>query len=78
MQVGDFVLVPDGDDIYFCKVTSDYFIDQLLDNNTDGYPHQRKVKWLSDTSRTLAHGEEYISETTQINTMEVTYPLTEI
>ena len=103
MQVGDFVLVPDGDDIYFCEVTSDYFIDQLLDNNTDGYPHQRKVKWLSDTSRkdlsmslrsslkvhrttvdltkhfdeikTLAHGEEYVSETTEINTMEVTYPL---
>lgn len=52
MQIGDLVLVPDGEDIYFCEITSDYYIDESLDNDNDGYPHQRKVKWLSNTLRT--------------------------
>jgi len=51
MQVGDLILVPDGEDIYFCEIASEYYIDSSLDNDHDGYPHQRKVKWLSDTSR---------------------------
>lgn len=51
MAIGDLVLVPDGDDIYFCEITSDYYLDDVYDNNTDGYPHQRKVKWLSNTLR---------------------------
>lgn len=51
MQKGDLVLVPDGDDIYFAAITSAYFLDSTVDNSTDGYPHQRRIKWLSDTSR---------------------------
>lgn len=51
MEKNDLVLTPDGDDIYFGKITSDYVFDQSVDNNTDGYPHQRNVKWLSSTSR---------------------------
>lgn len=51
MDVGDLVLVPDGDDIYFAEIVSDYYFDATVDNESDGYPHQRRVKWLSDTSR---------------------------
>lgn len=51
MQVGDLVLVPDGDDIYFAEITSNYFLDSSVDNDTDGYPHQRKITWLANTSR---------------------------
>lgn len=36
---------------YLGEITSDYYLDPTVDNNTDGYPHQRTVKWLSDTSR---------------------------
>lgn len=51
MQVGDFILVPDGEDIYFCEITSDYYIENSVNNDNDGYPHQRKIKWLSSTLR---------------------------
>lgn len=46
MRAGDLVLVPDGDDIYLGELTSDYRYDQAMDNDTDGYPHQRTVSWL--------------------------------
>lgn len=47
---GDLVLVPDGDDIYFGEVTSDYsFVDSDI---SEGYPHQRSVKWRTNVSRT--------------------------
>jgi predicted Mrr-cat superfamily restriction endonuclease len=51
MQVGDFVLVADGADIYFGEITSDYIFDPAVDNDNYGYPHQRSIKWLSNTSR---------------------------
>jgi len=51
MQVGDLVLTPDGDDIYFGEITSDYYLESTVDNESTGYPHQRTVKWLTDTSR---------------------------
>ncbi len=44
MQKGDYLLIPDGDDIYFAVVDSGYIFDQMVDNDVDGYPHQRKVK----------------------------------
>jgi predicted Mrr-cat superfamily restriction endonuclease len=40
----DLVVVPYEDDIYFAQVISDYFFEPTKVN--DGYPHQRKVKWL--------------------------------
>jgi predicted Mrr-cat superfamily restriction endonuclease len=49
INTGDIVLVPNGDDIYFAEVTTGYFFDDSFVN--EGYPHQRKVKWLADTSR---------------------------
>ena len=44
MEIGDYVLIPDGDDIYFAIIDSDYQYDLSVDNNEDGYPHQRQVK----------------------------------
>lgn len=49
MNVGDTVLVANGDDIYFAEITGDYQFDSSVD--PDGYSHQRRVRWLSDTSR---------------------------
>lgn len=47
MKKGDYLLIPDGDDIYFAVVDSGYVFDQATDNDTDGYPHQRRVKNFS-------------------------------
>jgi predicted Mrr-cat superfamily restriction endonuclease len=44
MSEEDFVIIPYEDDIYFAKVTSDYFFEPTKVN--DGYPHQRKIEWL--------------------------------
>lgn len=44
MEKGDYLLIPDGDDIYFAVVDSDYFFDKSVDNDVTGYPHQRKVR----------------------------------
>ena len=51
MKVGDLLLMPNGEDIYFGKITSDYYLDSSVDNDTDGYPHQRKAEWLKNASR---------------------------
>lgn len=51
MKVDDLLLMPNGDDIYFGKISSKYYLDASVDNNTDGYPHQRKAKWLTNISR---------------------------
>lgn len=52
MQKGDLVLVPDGEDIYFGELISDYYLNSSVDNMSQGYPHQRKVKWHSNSLRT--------------------------
>lgn len=52
MRVGDLVLVPNGSDIYFGKITSDYFYDRKFSSGQMGYPHQRNIDWLSNVSRT--------------------------
>lgn len=49
MQIGDLLLVPDGDDIFFAEVSGGYQFDAALCG--EGYPHQRKVKWLRNVSR---------------------------
>lgn len=51
MKVGDLLLMPNGDDIYFGTISSDYYLDPSVDNDKDGYPHQRKAEWLKNTSR---------------------------
>lgn len=51
MNSGDLVLVPDGADIFFAEISSDYFMDGKYDNEQMGYPHQRKVKWLKSVAR---------------------------
>lgn len=44
MNKGDYLLIPDGDDIYFAVIDSDYIYEKTLDIANAGYPHQRKVK----------------------------------
>jgi len=51
MQVDDLVIVPNDNEIHFCQIKSDYFYDLKLDNNQDGYPHQRQVVWLKMINR---------------------------
>ena len=51
MEIGDLVLVPNVDDIYFCRITSDYYFDASKAGNSEGYPHQRKVEWLNRCDR---------------------------
>lgn len=48
MEIGDLVVMPYKDDIYFGRITSDYNYNQEKDNDEDGYPHQRKVEWVTN------------------------------
>jgi predicted Mrr-cat superfamily restriction endonuclease len=47
MSIGDLVLIPNGDDIYFAKINSNYHYEKSKDTNDEGYPHQRKVSFLA-------------------------------
>lgn len=51
-NINDLILVPDGDDIHFGIIKSDYFFDSRFDSPNIGYSHQRKVEWLSTKRRT--------------------------
>ena len=50
MKIGDIVVVPHGNDIYFASVTSGYLYEKDFDIRKpgSGFPHQRKVEWLFD------------------------------
>lgn len=48
---GDLILVPDGTDIFFAEICSDYYLDAAFDSAQTGYSHQRKVKWLRTMTR---------------------------
>ena len=54
-NIGDLVLVPNGDDIYFAEIVSDYKFEASV--IIDGYPHQRDVRWISSTSRSALSKE---------------------
>lgn len=43
MQLGDYVILPDGEDIYLARIAGDYEYFKELDNDDYGYPHQRRV-----------------------------------
>lgn len=45
MDIGDYVIVPDSEDIYIGIITSNYIYHENLDNDNDGYPHQRNVEF---------------------------------
>ena len=49
MREGDFVVVPNKNDIYFAKITTDYFYDSTKKDL--GYPHQRTVEWIKGPIR---------------------------
>ncbi|HOF27403.1 MAG TPA: hypothetical protein PK761_01550 [Clostridia bacterium] len=48
IKINDIVIVPDNKYIYFCKIVSDYYYNELKANPSDGYPHQRKVEWIKE------------------------------
>ena len=49
MREDDLVVVPDGNDIFFAKIISDYFFEPS--NVAEGYSHQRKVEWIKGPVR---------------------------
>ena len=51
MKLGDLVLIPNGDDIYFGRIAGDYHFDPAKADESNGYPHQRSVEWLSNCGR---------------------------
>ncbi|WP_180230902.1 restriction endonuclease [Bacillus toyonensis] len=48
INIGDYVLVPDGGFVHIGRIASDYKYDSSVDNDHEGYPHQRCVEWLYD------------------------------
>lgn len=51
MQIGDYVVCPDGDMIHFGVVSSGYYFDPDYDAPDVAYPHQRKVEWKNKALR---------------------------
>lgn len=53
MAGGDYVLISDrelGSALYIGEVSGDYRYERSKDNDVDGYPHQRPVRWLAGRS----------------------------
>lgn len=47
MKIDDYVLVPNGSEVYLGKILEEKPIYvKELDNNQEGFAHQRRVKWL--------------------------------
>lgn len=51
MRQEDIVVIPDGKDIYFATIKSDYYYDETKSGKDIGYPHQRKVEWIKGPVR---------------------------
>lgn len=51
IQCGHLVLMPNGDDIHVGIIDSEYYHEPSVDNEDEGYPHQRKVKWITVLDR---------------------------
>jgi predicted Mrr-cat superfamily restriction endonuclease len=51
MRINDIVVVPDGSNIYFCKIIGEYYYDPTKSSQSQGYPHQRKVEWIKGPVR---------------------------
>lgn len=48
IEKDEYVIVPDGPIVYIGKIKSDYQYQKDLDNDDEGYPHQREVEWFHD------------------------------
>lgn len=51
MNIGDYVLIPDGEDIYFAVIESKYYFDSDFDDSQIGCSHQRKIQWKNHIYR---------------------------
>lgn len=45
-EQGDFVVVPSGGNVYIGRIETDYYFDNAVAGDDEGYPHQREVDWL--------------------------------
>ncbi|MEG6585770.1 restriction endonuclease [Dendrosporobacter sp. 1207_IL3150] len=55
LRVDDLVMVPSGQRVLLGIIESGYYYDSAKKN--EGYCHQRKVKWLFETTRDIFEGE---------------------
>ncbi|WP_340393783.1 hypothetical protein [Paenibacillus sp. FSL E2-0190] len=48
INIGDVIVVPDDNkrDVYLGEIVSDYIYIKQYDNDFEGYPHTRNVKWF--------------------------------
>lgn len=65
MKIGDIVIIPNGEKIYFAKIISEYFYDNSLALEED-YSNQRKVKFIDERDRKkyASWNEKYIKNKT--------------
>ena len=76
MSTDDYVVVPDGAQAFFGVAASGYKYLASLDNDAEGYPHQREVQWLhgkKSLPRSLTTGRVWNSLKGQQSVFE-TYP----
>lgn len=62
MEKEDYVVVPDGQQIYIGKIMSGYIFDDKVGLNSGNYPHQRKVEWIGNgktIDRSILPGQLY-------------------
>ena len=57
IEPDDYVVVPDGGDVYFGVVTSDYRY--VVDDEERACPHQRNVNWRNSVPRQLLTGRNW-------------------
>jgi len=46
IEDADYVLVPSGGNVYLGRIKSDYYFQEDVASDDEGYPHQREVEWL--------------------------------
>ncbi len=51
MKIDDIIVTPTEKDVYFFKITSNYFYEISKATENEGYPHQRNVELLKSVSR---------------------------
>ena len=78
MKPGDYVVSPEGKDIYIGHVTSAYRFNQLMDNDQERCPHQRSVEWLGRVMRRELSAQLQHALTTRRTTANLTSHLDEI
>ncbi|MBK5200932.1 MAG: hypothetical protein JJE21_05290 [Spirochaetaceae bacterium] len=48
MEIGDYVIIPDGDKLHVGRITSNYKYEKKKDSELGQYCHKRSIKWLEE------------------------------